>query len=436
MASAAMARAYGVASIGRNVLWTMSLQDRRMTSHPHDRSLTRLGPFAGTVVTVGLMAGAAVSGAIRGGDAWLALFLVFAIYAGSASLIGAIILRSRPGHGVGRICLAGGAILAVGYAALEMAEVLNGPLLALGIESRQPLLAVGTSLLLIGAVAPFLGVVILGPVLLAAFPSGRFGPAARRGALVLLAVFVPLVVLTAATTPTFDSSGLSVANPLYLRGSSLRLAFDLTQVAIILYAASLALALIGIAFRYRRADPVGRLQIRWVGGNLLVSVVLFALAYLASGNWALFMLAVLVSLLTPASIAVAILRYRLYDLDRIVSNTVGYGLVTVVPFVVFAAVTLSLVFQMSPLVNNEEIAVAAFTILVAALFNPVRIRVQRGIDRRFHRAHYDAERMVSDFAARLRDELDLPTIAAELASTTARAVEPTTADLWLRARAR
>jgi hypothetical protein len=93
---------------------------------------------------------------------------------------------------------------------------------------------------------------------------------------------------------------------------------------------------------------------------------------------------------------------------------------------------LALVSQVSPLVNNEGIAVAGSTLLVAALFNPLRTRVQRAVDRRFHRAHYDSERMVAEFAARLRDELDLPTLATELASTTALAVQPTSAGLWLR----
>ena len=137
-------------------------------------------------------------------------------------------------------------------------------------------------------------------------------------------------------------------------------------------------------------------------------------------------------LLPPIAIGVAILRYRLYDIDRIVSNTIGYGFVTVVLFGLFVVVNLALVSQVSPLVNNEGVAVAGSTLLVAALFNPLRTRVQGAIDRRFHRAHYDAERMVSEFAARLRDELDLPTLATELAAATTDAVQPTSAGLWLR----
>ena len=129
--------------------------------------------------------------------------------------------------------------------------------------------------------------------------------------------------------------------------------------------------------------------------------------------WALWIASLL---LPPIAIAIAILRYRLYDIDRIVSNAIGYGVVTVVLFAVFAGVNVVLVSQVSPLVNNEGIAVAASTLLVAALFNPLRTRVQRGVDRRFHRARYDADEMVQDFAARLRDELDLATLVDDLAT--------------------
>ncbi len=136
--------------------------------------------------------------------------------------------------------------------------------------------------------------------------------------------------------------------------------------------------------------------------------------------------------LSPIAIGIAILRYRLYDIDRIVSNTIGYGLVTILLFGLFTVVNLALVSQVSPLVNNEGVAVAGSTLLVAALFNPLRTRVQGIIDRRFHRARYDAERMASEFATRLRDQLDLATVALDLASTSARAVEPTTSRVWLR----
>ena len=200
------------------------------------------------------------------------------------------------------------------------------------------------------------------------------------------------------------------------------------------YLAALVLASVGLALRYRRSDPVERLQIRWVAANGLailaaVPVLIINPFGLGDGAWLVWLLA---TAFVPFSVAVAILRYHLYDIDRVISNAIGYGLVSIVLFAIFGAVNLALVSNVSPFVKDEAIAVAASTLLVAALFNPVRGRIQRLVDRRFHRAHYDAERMVVDFAARLRDELDLPTLASELAATTIRAVQPTTAGIWLR----
>ncbi len=412
-----------------------------VVSHLLDRRSTRLGPFVALAVTIGLMAGAAVSATLRHQEG-VEAFLLLILYGGSASLMGVIILRSRPGHGIGRIFVAGSLIIAVGFAALEAAQVL--------LPSSLPG-PVKASLILIATAGPGLGIVLLGPVLAGAFPSGRFGPTARRVGLVLLAVLVPLVLLSYATTPTLEIGGLSATSPFYVRGSSLRVTFDLGQVMIIGYGTSLALAMIGIALRHWRADAVGRRQIRWVGMNLLVSVVLLALAYLGregDSGWLFLSLAFLLSLLIPVSIAIAILRYRLYDLDRIVSKTVVYGLVTVVPFSVVVVVNVGLQSMLHSLTGDGPLAmvasalhsvtphgpafVAATTLLVAALFNPLRQCVQSRVDRRFHRARYDAERLVVTFAGRLRDELDPDHLAAELTRTAAAAVEPTTMSIWLR----
>jgi len=194
--------------------------------------------------------------------------------------------------------------------------------------------------------------------------------------------------------------------------------------------------------RYRTAVATERLQIRLVAANAIALVAVPVLVLItgslvdyeldASGGAYLSTALLLIAALIPVCVGVAILRYRLYDIDRIVSNAIGYGVVTVVLFAVFAVVNLALVSQLSPLVDNEGIAVAASTLLVAALFNPLRTRVQRGVDRRFHRARYDADRMVQDFAARLRHELDLPTLARELAMTSRTAVEPSSSSVWIR----
>jgi len=191
--------------------------------------------------------------------------------------------------------------------------------------------------------------------------------------------------------------------------------------------------------RYRRADDVGRQQLKWFVVSLVVAVGGMVAAALAStvtdrppeAGLALFGFA---GALVPFAIGIAILRYRLYDIDRIVSNAIGYGLVTVALFAIFFAVNVTLVSNVSPLVENSGIAVAASTLLVAALFNPLRVRVQRGVDRRFHRARYDADRMVAGLAARLRDEVDVGRLRHDILEVVDGSMEPTGVDLWLRPR--
>jgi hypothetical protein len=403
----------------------MDAEHRPMTSHPRDRSLRRLGPLVGLAATLALIALAVLSAVIRGAfdfqfdAAWITL------YGGSASLVGAFILKARPGHGVGRVCLAGGLTLALGYAAREAAHLTKDVLPA----------TASSSLVLLSAVAPLVGLVVLGPVLATVYPSGRIGTWTRRATEVLLAVFAPIALLAWVTTPFIQVNDLVVNNPLFIEGLSRPRFADSSVLVIAGYVLAMSLAMVGIALRYRQADAIGRLQIRWVAANFGALLLTFGLVYanpggVGDGLW--FMLLVLVAL-TPASVAVAILRYRLFDIDRVVSNAVGYGFVTVVLFGVFWAVNLGLQNVLNPVRLGGPLAVAASTLLVAALFNPVRTRVQAIADRRFHRAHYDAERLVSTFASRLRDELDLDRLASELTRTTAGAVEPTTASIWLRA---
>ena len=128
------------------------------------------------------------------------------------------------------------------------------------------------------------------------------------------------------------------------------------------------------------------------------------------------------------------MRYRLYDIDRIISRTIAYAGVTLVLFAVFAGVNLTLQSVLDSLVGGGSIAVAASTLTVAALFNPLRGRLQRVVDRRFNRGREGAELTVDRFAGRLRYQLDLDAIGSELTSAAVGAVEPTAATFWLRHR--
>jgi hypothetical protein len=189
--------------------------------------------------------------------------------------------------------------------------------------------------------------------------------------------------------------------------------------------------------RFRSSRGVERQQLRWIAAGAAVGVLglLAVTALLVGGALFGFMSEawVVVALVTlpcmPAAIAVAVLRYRLWDLDRLVSRTVSYGLVTgllVVPYLLIlpAAARLGQ--------GSGGLAVAAATLTAAALFAPLRRRVQQAVDRRFNRRRYDAARTVAAFAARLRDQVDLDVLAAELLAVVDQTMQPTRASLWLR----
>jgi hypothetical protein len=182
-----------------------------------------------------------------------------------------------------------------------------------------------------------------------------------------------------------------------------------------------------------------RLQYRWL-------IAAIACTVLASIVWAIQTvivraeargpvdLLILVSYVAiPLSILIAIMRYRLFEIDRIISRTIAYGAVLLVLAAVFGGGVLVLSSVLaSSFAQAESIAVAASTLLTYAVLQPVVQRIRRDVDRRFDRTRYDAERTVQAFAARLRHETDVETVTRDLASTTRAVVAPTATSLWLR----
>ena len=201
------------------------------------------------------------------------------------------------------------------------------------------------------------------------------------------------------------------------------------------------LAPIAVISRWRASTGVRRLQIRWfVSGIALTAICVVAQTegYL-TGALDVLVQAVLVvaAVAFPAlAIGVAILRYRLYDIDRVVSRTIAYAVVTAALVIVYLVVDLGLTTILSSVAGSGSVAVAASTLVVAALFTPVRRRVQRVVDRRFDRARYDAERTTAAFSERLRNEVDLAAVAADLDQTVRAAIAPTSVNVWLGGRTR
>jgi hypothetical protein len=134
----------------------------------------------------------------------------------------------------------------------------------------------------------------------------------------------------------------------------------------------------------------------------------------------------------PIVIGIAILRYRLYEIDRIVSRTIAYTAVTVILAALFAGVILMLQAVLATFTQGQTVAVAASTLAVFVLFQPLRHRIQRAVDLRFDRARYDAERTIRALGGRLRGDIDLVALRAEILDTAGTAVRPTSAAIWLR----
>jgi hypothetical protein len=199
----------------------------------------------------------------------------------------------------------------------------------------------------------------------------------------------------------------------------------------------LAIGVGSILVRYRGAAGVVRLQLRWLVAAL-VFVVLAVAAGLASilvfpGIGGLAWLPAIAAYPTvPIAIYVAITRHRLYEIDRIISRTVGWLLVTAVLAGVFAGAVIGLQALLAPLTRNNALVVAASTLVAAGAFQPLRSRIQRLVDHRFNRARLDAERVTEGFAARLRAEVDLAAIDEDVRRTVSVAVAPSALGLWLR----
>jgi hypothetical protein len=281
------------------------------------------------------------------------------------------------------------------------------------------------------AVGWLAGLALLAVALLV-FPTGR--PPGQRWRLVgWLAgaggagVFTAFVLL-------WGHRGVELASSGDLPGPAARV-FLGSQV---LVSAALVLGLASLVVRYRRAQMEERLQLKWLlfaAVPLLAGPVLFAVTGTAPGDpGAEVAELVIVGGLygVPIAIGIAILKHRLYEIDRLISRTVAYAVISAL----LVAVYTGGVFLLTPMVagmgGGSELAVAASTLAVAAAFGPVRRRVQDVVDRRFNRARYDAQRTVSSFAGRLRDEVHLEDLRAELVGVVDEVMEPASASLWLR----
>jgi hypothetical protein len=197
-------------------------------------------------------------------------------------------------------------------------------------------------------------------------------------------------------------------------------------------------AVASMVVRFRRARGVERQQLKWFTYAAVLSVLLFLIFILTGLDTRTpsllgYVIAALWLMAIPVAIGVAILRYHLFDIDRLINRTLVYGLLTALLGGAYAAIVLVLGQLFGGIGDSPPSwAVAGATLAVAALFQPARRRIQAVVDRRFNRRKYNAARTVEAFSARLRDEVDLDALAAELLAVADQTMQPTMASLWLR----
>ncbi|HEX4520012.1 MAG TPA: hypothetical protein VH063_10570 [Gaiellaceae bacterium] len=353
--------------------------------------------------------------------------LIVVLMAAVAS-VGVVIARREPRNAVGWILIA--------LALVVLFDAVDRLYLVLDYREHGGSLPVGAVFVFWGgAVTIFPQLLGFAAILL--FPEGRPGSRFWRRALQVYVVLAAVFVLTQVVGEARIISGFDAR--VGIRGRP-----DETQPASGLASSGWFLAPIFVAFwlafvgvqiaRWRRATGDRREQLKWLMAGGAISVV-SAVTIAVAGDSASATSRVVVDAATvgiaalPIAIGVGILKYRLYDIDRLISRTVSYAVLTGLLAGVFVGIV---AFSTEVLPFSSPVAVAASTLAAAALFNPLRARIQRLVDRRFNRTRYDAEALVAAFAGRLRHAVALETIELELLDAVNRAVVPASASVWLR----
>jgi hypothetical protein len=344
----------------------------------------------------------------------------------TASTVGAVLATRRPRQPVGWLLLGLG--VSIGLSGFVDGYAPYGLLARPGSLPAARWAAIYSPGLTVAGIACVGFVLLLTPT--GSLPSPRWRWWARVAAAAPVAFLVALTLEPQPLEPAYRS----VANPLGLRALELPIAMvDVVASGVAVVAA--VVGALSLVVRFRRARGTERQQLRWVAlAAVLASLaILVALAGMAVGSEVLITWGVGTSFaILPLGVGAAVARYRLYDLDRIVSRTLAYGLLTVVLGAVYAGVVVLPAQRFGGVGGEPSWVVAAATLAVAALFQPARRRVQAAVDRRFNRRRYDAARTIAAFSGRLREEVDLDELSAELLAVVDRTMEPVTVSLWLR----
>ena len=355
---------------------------------------------------------------LRSSDA--SFFLLFALIAAPFAIVGVLVASRRPRNPIGWLFLAFAVVAAfavsadryASYALVEHPGSLPGGAWVAWTAS--------------GIWHPAFGFFVFSFLL---FPDGRL-PSARWRPVAWIAAANYLVggVIGLLWGPLFGEFFPYAEPPFRLPD------YFVVEVAFAVFLfvnfALLALSAVSLVLRLRRATGVKRQQLKW----FVYAVALFALVFppsvivLGDGRLIVFLLP-----LVPASAGIAILRYRLFDIDILINRTLVYGTLTVLLATTYVGSVVGLQAVLRVLSGQEStLAVVASTLAIAALFNPLRRRLQRFVDRRFYRTKYDARKTLEAFGSRLREETDLNALSNDLVSVARATVQPAHVSLWLR----
>jgi hypothetical protein len=341
----------------------------------------------------------------------------------SAAAVGALVASRRPAHPVGWLLLGVG----LGLVVTELVQ----SYVDYGLLARPGSLPGARYLAGFAYSTVLIWVSCAGFVLLLT-PTGRL-PSPRWRWWARLAAAAPVVMVLGSVVQPDPLAPDYRGNPLAVPALA-RVLVVPAVAGVVVVLVSLLVGAGSLVVRFRRARGTERQQLRWLAyaaalaaGLLLVALV----SGLLLGNDDLtFASSALGVALLPLATGAAILRYRLYDIDRIISRTLAYGLLTVLLGGGYAAVVLGLGQLLG---RDSSLVVAGATLAVAAVFQPARRRIQALVDRRFNRRRYDAARTIAAFSARLREQVDLDTLSAEVLAVVEQTMQPTKAWLWLRA---
>ena len=401
---------------------------------PRGETMSARAPFVVAIAWLAAVAGAVglVLAASAGdrftsdGASFSLIFLGLGLTVATDATVGAVLMLRRPGNVVGIVLMLAALLLAVTFLGFVSGAVLTEA------RGRHDILAGLAGV--VGGLGIYPSVIVAGPLIALIFPTGRLpGPRWRwpAGTIVALitvgsaiAVMRPGPLGGSLADNPFGIGGFSGAEPFWAMG-------EILSGAALPLATFLALA--AVIVRLRRSGEVERAQLKWFVAAYLATGAVITISFVDGTTQTIIDLVAPWSLsLPPIAVGIAILRYRLFEIDRILSRTIAWAVVTGVLVITFAVAVVALQTILARFMQGQTLAVAGSTVIAFALFQPLRRHVQSIVDRRFDRSRYDAQRTVEGFAAGLRNEFDLDRVGSGLGAVVGLALAPTSVGVWLR----